>query len=893
MPTVHSDFTVWSVLESLAKLLGFIGLVVAVYAIRSRRLIWFTVRAFNRLPPSRVHERGRRIRFTQLTSLLAALWYLKDLFVPRGLGQWLFGDVAPGIPSDHKPLASQESAARSAEWLLLSGGTRIVVFTGEAGWGKTYTSHDLKARLAPLAQVDVSWTMIAANPESRIVDEFIKSSKTPTAGRSGSLSFDHLQMLSRTNRSKTSPHFFAHIHDFEAIAVESQSLASARRLIERVTASRHISLIVTTRHPQVRLTRLLPILSARPLVRFIEIKGPLPEADVLRLLYPRASLFREVRKLSPLQVTLRREYEECKRRSGSANDPAPADIAENYCLLFAYLSPSQQVCLQLLLARLAVSPERLYLRKPEAPLKQLFEGHSLLRLFAYIEYGGEGDPVARLAHPTVLELYSDSTIMSGLTREYRHGQWVDVLAVQPTEDSFARLQLVRHELRANRGRAQHEEQITSATYGGTLTICRFLLECRSDFHEYFPQTMEYGPASPSALLLRHDGTESSGDYATLAKALVGRSPSATMRPVTIRNLAKMTELLYQGLDAWDAANVLGQHLSQGGDGVVHGFSMQAVFDFDSGNTKRAMRKSRRALPAGVHSSRDWYQSPFTLATLLINEGIFRNNQFKDEARFDLARFDQAERLYRRAGALIEAEMKRERRPEYRLLMLRERLRVVSGLLRWTYLRNGWVDSVDQFRTTARDLVERESGWPMATAIQEFAYFALNASFIELAGRGPTKECREYYELAKNHQEAAGDTWFRLRLDQMGVVLAGARKKEERLETLTTVIGEMREISDWAGIAFCAYQIAVLRGGRVGRGTIEAEYKEHVRNTSARSFDDILKRERLFKILCEGDVAKKKYFPAWTESPMPLNLHGLLMLRAVSLLDQVNWKSAGA
>jgi hypothetical protein len=56
------------------------------------------------------------------------------------------------------------------------------------------------------------------------------------------------------------------------------------------------------------------------------------------------------------------------------------------------------------------------------------------------------------------------------------------------------------------------------------------------------------------------------------------------------------------------------------------------------------------------------------------------------------------------------------------------------------------------------------------------------------------------------------------------------------------------------------------------------------------FDSLTARERLFRILCDDDEDKKRHFPAWSKKqPMPLNLHGLLMLRAVSLLDQANWK----
>ena len=349
MPIPPSDSTLWSVVSSLAKLSVLISLAVGVYVFRAPHLIWFTIRAFNRLPSRLAQERGRRDRFTQATSLLAGLWYLKDLFVPRGLGHWVFGDVPPGIPSDHERLKSQEAAAGEAAKLLLSGRTRIVIFTGKAGWGKTYTSHSLRNRLAPLAQISVSWTMISANPESRIVEEFINVSKTATAGRPVSLAFDYLEAISRGNRSKTSPHFFAHIHDFEAIAVESQSLASARRLIERVEASEHMSLVITTRDPGERLAKLLPVLSSN-LVKLIEIKGPLPTADVRRL-SPREPVSPAVQELSPLQLTLRRHYYKYHppRRSavrpGNIIDRTPADPAELYRLLFADLRPSRQVCL--------------------------------------------------------------------------------------------------------------------------------------------------------------------------------------------------------------------------------------------------------------------------------------------------------------------------------------------------------------------------------------------------------------------------------------------------------------------------------------------------------------------------------------------------------------------
>jgi len=900
MPTAPSDSTMWSLVSSLAKLSVLIGLAVAIYAIRSRRLIWFTVRAFNRRPPSRVHERGRRVRLAQLTSLLAALWYLKDLLVPRGLGHWLFGDVAPGIPSDHEPLASQEEPARRAAYLLLRRPIRIVIFTGKAGWGKTHTSHNLKTRLAPLAQVDVSWTMIAANPESRIVEEFIKTSKT-TAGRSVSLSFEHLALLARGNRSQTSPHFFAHVHDFEAIAVESHSLASARGLIERVIRSPHISLVITTRHTQARLEKLLPILSSR-LVAFIPVKERLLVADVRRLLTPGRPISNDVLLLSPLQLTLRRHYEERTRREGpgegptSAVAPAASDTREIYLRLFAYLKPAQQVCLQLFLARLVVSPERLFVRHPEELLAPLRDGDTLLRLFAYVEGGGEGDPVARLAHPTVLELYSDARIMSPATRQRRHQQWAEALAAGNTDSALDRLQLVRHELRAQRGRADHEEQITSVTLGGTLAICRFLFESRSDFHEYLLTTTEGDHASPGTILMLHDSTERADEYEKVVDALVSRSQSTVTSKVRTKNLVKMMELLYQGLDAWAAAKKLGDHLETlGANGSIYSWAMKAVFEFDSdANTRAAIessREARRKWGQGPGNPPD--QSPFTRATMLINEGIFCNNQFRNTCAADAAAFDNAGHLYDEAGKLIKAEMERETRREYRLLMLRELLRVASGQLRWTYLKDGASVDVGKAWRDARQLVEREAGWPLATPLQEFAYFALNASFIELARKGRRGLWREYYGHARNHQEAAGDTWFRLRLDQMAVLAAtldrGVRERREGLKALETVVGEMLGIDDWTGIAFCSYQIAVMGADRIDKDRIEARYAQYVTGGADRSFEKRLDREKLFSILCGDNVEDKgKYFPGWSESPMPLNLHGLLMLRAVSLLDQVNW-----
>jgi len=290
--------------------------------------------------------------------------------------------------------------------------------------------------------------------------------------------------------------------------------------------------------------------------------------------------------------------------------------------------------------------------------------------------------------------------------------------------------------------------------------------------------------------------------------------------------------------------------------------------------------------------------------MLINEGIFRNNQFRIDPGFD-----QAGRLYHEAGGLIASAMVLEARRAYRLLMLRELLRVASGHLRWTYLKDPASVDVGEAWDNACQLVEREAGWPMATPLQEFAYFALNASFIELAREGPTGKWHTYYEQARNHQEAAGDTWFRLRLDQMAVLeetlyrgarrrRRGGRTQRDRVRALETVIAEMLEIPDWTGIAFCAYQIAVMQEGEVDKATIKSQYEKYVRvNVDAdRTFEKRLDRERFFAILCGDDIAdKRKYFPAWTRtqspSPMPLNLHGLLLLRSVSLLDQVNWRPA--
>ncbi len=924
MPTCPcpSDPGVWSVVWSVVKWL-FTGVVLTwiafgVYSILFWRRLWFAFRAFNRLPSNRAHEQGWRRRITQSTSFLAAAWYLKDLAVPRGLGQWLFGNVAPGIPFDHKLLAGQRRVAERAVDALLSGPARIVIFTGPAGWGKTYTSHTLKTSLEPLAQVDVSWTMISASPESRIVEEFLKLSKLATAGRSASLSFEHLEMLSRHNRAKTSPHFFAHVHDFEAIAIESQALASARSLIERVGDSPHISLVITTRHNQGSLGKLLPILTSSPLVRFFPIEEQLSDDDISHLLGPERPVTEDIRPLSPLQLTLLRHYDEHTKehvrldssggRPTSVARPSPSDIPGMYRELFSYLKPAHQVCLQLLLARLVVSPERLFVRDPEELLARLGDGHPLLRLFAYVEGEGEGNPVARLAHPTVLALYTNDDIMSATTRRHRHEQWAEVLGAANTEAPLGRLQRVRHELRAQRGRVDHEEQITSVTHGGTLTMCRFLFETRSDFQEYFPGPSEGRPESASTILLLHDTTEDHEtyvkEYVRVIDALVPRSPSTVMWAVSTVNLVKMMELLYQGLDAWEAANTLADYLKGLGEGgLTYGSAMNAVFEFDyNGDTPAAIESSNAAFRALAESPG---HSPFTRATMLINEGMFRNNRF----RIDDAVFDEAGRLYQEAEDLIKSEMALEPRGEYRLLMVRELLRVASGQLRWTYLKDGASVDVAGAWKDAYRLVEREAGWPMATPLQEFAYFALNASFIELAREGPTAAWQKYYEQAKNHQEAAGDTWFRLRLDQMAVFeetlyrgarrrQRGVRRHQDRVRALKAVIAEMLEIPDWTGIAFCAYQIEVMQAEKVDQAGIKSRYEEYVDVSieAGRTFEKRLERERLFAILCGDDVAdKRKYFPAWTRpespSPMPLNLHGLLLLRSVSLLDQANWRPA--
>ena len=916
MPVPLGESTLWGFLKSIAQLSFLVSLAVAIYAIRFRRLIWFTVRAFNREPPESMRRRGRHFRFSRVTALIAALWYLKDLFIPKGLGYWLFGDVAPGIPIDHERLQSQERLARKAAKRLLGRSKRIIIFTGGAGWGKTHTSHRLKARLAPLAQVDVSWTMISANPESRIVEEFMKVAKTTGEMRSVSLSFDHLEMLFRGNRAKTSPHYFAHIHDFEAIAIETQALASARRLIERVKVSPHVSLVITTRHSEASVDKLLPVLS-RDLVQFIPLATKLPRADVRRLLRGVKSAPDTAWTASPLQLTLFRNYEKLVLRGGgqggrqTAESVSKLDEYAMYRGLFSRLELPQQVCLQLLLARLVVSPERLFVRRPEALLAPVADGTALLRLFAYVEVGGEGGPVARLAHPTVLKLYANPEVMSPTTRAYRHAQWVGAWATEEPVNTLSRLQMVRHELRAQQGGAHREEQITSISYGETLTMCRFLFECRSDFHEYGPGTAQEDDERPSALLLQHDNAEhdetkpdpDSDRYIKIVGTLEGCSALAEMRPVRIRNLVKMMELLYQGLDAWPSANRLGDHLKGFGEsGLMYGVAMDAVYQFDyaadtPGAIKRSL-KARQVYKRGAHDS------PFALATMLINEGIFRNNQFRNNPVRDPRQFQLAEGSYRRAGDLIDAAMDREERPAYRALMLRERLRVESGLMRWRYLSEGAVAvDVVGWWTKTWELVEKELGWPAASGIQEFAYFALNASFIELARRGRSPEWRTYYETARNYREAAGDRWFRLRLDQMAVVADTPTKdspewRAARLRDLASVAEEMRGMEDWSGIAFCAYQMVALRDGRVDRAAVEAQYEECVKKDPARRrltrFVGRLAHERLFAILCGNDVAgKKHYFPAWKEKdPMPLNLHGLLLLRTVSLLDQANWTPSG-
>jgi hypothetical protein len=328
--------------------------------------------------------------------------------------------------------------------------------------------------------------------------------------------------------------------------------------------------------------------------------------------------------------------------------------------------------------------------------------------------------------------------------------------------------------------------------------------------------------------------------------------------------------------------------------------MNAVFEFDyNANTPAALVSSQHAFQGWQQGRDSTDHSPFTKATMLINEGVFRNNQFSNERATDATTFDKAEGLYREAEDLIASEMVREPRREYRLLMLRERLRVASGLLRWTYLKHGAGSvNVDQTWAEARKLVEDEAGWPMATPLQEFAYFALNASFIDLARNGRDGRWREYYQHARNHQEAAGDTWFRLRLDQMEVLTRtlgqDMRARQDGLKALATVVGEMLPIEDWTGIAFCSYQMTVMRAERADRRRIEAQYDMYVLGHPDRTFATRLGREKLFAILCGDDEkAKEKYFPAWTPSrspsPMPLNLHGLLLLRSVSLLDQVNWR----
>jgi hypothetical protein len=101
--------------------------------------------------------------------------------------------------------------------------------------------------------------------------------------------------------------------------------------------------------------------------------------------------------------------------------------------------------------------------------------------------------------------------------------------------------------------------------------------------------------------------------------------------------------------------------------------------------------------------------------------------------------------------------------------------------------------------------------------------------------------------------------------------------------------------DWTGIAFCTYQLTALGAARVDRHDVEASYVRHTRGVqSTPDFQSRTTRERLFDILCGPWTDEKaKYFPVWERTPMPLNLHGLLLLRSVSLLDQANWGRDGA
>jgi hypothetical protein len=236
-------------------------------------------------------------------------------------------------------------------------------------------------------------------------------------------------------------------------------------------------------------------------------------------------------------------------------------------------------------------------------------------------------------------------------------------------------------------------------------------------------------------------------------------------------------------------------------------------------------------------------------------------------------------------------------------MLRERLRIASGMLRWSYLHLGAVGAkVERRWNRTRRLVEREVGWPVGSGLQEFAYFALNASFIDLAWRGRKGKWRTYYDAARRYRESAGDKWFRLRLDQMAVLSDSLgpeadRRRQGGLTELASIAVEMRGMEDWTGIAFCAYQGVVLRDGRVNVAAIKELYDEWVKGSDDDGkekpppFESRTDRERLFKILCDNDEKKKeRHFPAWANKPMPmpLNLHGLLMLRTVSLLDQANW-----
>jgi hypothetical protein len=511
-----------------------------------------------------------------------------------------------------------------------------------------------------------------------------------------------------------------------------------------------------------------------------------------------------------------------------------------------------------------------------------------------------GDHI-RLAHPTVLELYAQSDFMSPASAATRHEHWSHAFATQNSRDSIEILQRIRHELRAHQLQSDIEDRLTTASEELNLSLCRFVFECRADYHHFALRSPNHD--TPPSFL--HDVDREQYQYVgTIADQTTPATPAAALH-----NIAKMMELLYQGLDEWEPANRLADRLEKTlrQPWMTYGSSMKAICEFDLAKHPRSSETAitlsepaRRAFPAR-------YSGSMTRATMLINEGIFRNNTFR---RSDS--FETAGALYTEAGALIDTALRREAHARFRRLLVREKLRVLSGLLRWEYLRAGFSarpDLVKSYWSAGCAAVEGECGRPVEKGMQEFAYLALNASFIELARTGIRGDVATYYREARNHQEAAGDRWFRRRLDQMKIAIdmllpTSHQSLRQQLKELGRINDELARDDDWTGVAFCTYQI--VRAERYTSPNDEGIEKEVERRyevlrdapgsspthfSKRPCFSTRLEREHFFEILLYGKE-QGKYFPAWPSRQMPLNLQGLLMLRSISLLDQANWRRGG-